>query len=166
MFDNLVYYTNLLNLPFETCGNFIQTNNILINQPQLETIGSKYTNPKSCQHKVYSSIIWHTHPVDSKPYPSSRDILKIIKNKLISTSIIFTTLGFWVLKYPFNIVLSNQQQEHHLKQIDNILLSLYNSYKKGNLNDFYNNIDFVKTMLQNRYKYFTIDFYPQTTGTT
>jgi hypothetical protein len=46
-----------------------------------------------------TEIIWHTHPPISKYYPSTEDLVRIIKQKhLAHTSIIFTAYGVWVLK--------------------------------------------------------------------
>ena len=37
-------------------------------------------NENKCQHKEYSSIIFHTHYKDLLSYPSEQDILKVFKH--------------------------------------------------------------------------------------
>ena len=50
-------------------------------------------------HEQIQSIvaIWHTHPSKGKIYPSSEDILMMLR-RIIKKSIIFTIQGFWVIE--------------------------------------------------------------------
>jgi len=53
--------------------------------------------------KYHYAIIWHVHPFKCKFYPSVEDILIIIGNNQITNervriSIIYTSLGVWILK--------------------------------------------------------------------
>jgi hypothetical protein len=53
----------------------------------------------SCQNTHYNTFIWHTHPIRANYYPSAEDILKILKNREINYSIIFTDKGIWILNF-------------------------------------------------------------------
>jgi hypothetical protein len=51
--------------------------------------------------KELYAIIWHTHPYESKFYPSREDILmvkKTRKGEKIKLSVIYTSIGIWLLK--------------------------------------------------------------------
>ena len=48
-----------------------------------------------CQHEFYSAYIYHTHPLEAKPYPSIQDLLKVLKHQTIHYSYIFTIWGTW-----------------------------------------------------------------------
>ena len=43
-------------------------------------------------------ILWHTHPYTSKPYPSTTDLLKVVKYNN-NISFIFCIFGLWTIKF-------------------------------------------------------------------
>lgn len=51
-----------------------------------------------CYYTDEYNIIWHTHPYTSKPYPSTTDLLKVIKYHH-SISFIFCIFGLWTIKF-------------------------------------------------------------------
>jgi hypothetical protein len=53
------------------------------------------------REKELYGIVWHTHPNSAKFYPSLEDILmvkKIRKNEKIKLSVIYTSIGIWLLE--------------------------------------------------------------------
>ena len=67
-------------------------------QKSKELISDQEKERQSCTNIKYSSIIFHTHPINSYSYPSIEDILKLIKHPdIIKTSVISTTWGIWIL---------------------------------------------------------------------
>lgn len=88
----------LLNHNVEYCGNFIDNYEYLSIDGQPNP-GGLTNDRKSCNYKYYSPIIWHTHPVSSKYYPSVEDIVKVLKHDIITHSFIFTPFGYWILNY-------------------------------------------------------------------
>lgn len=124
------YFKDLVfNFDREVCGNFKITESCLSNIKQLETTGKQST----CQHKVYTPVIWHTHSYLSKSYPSHQDILKIIKNKAISTSVIFTKWGIWILFFPYYLENVNNPYIYKLycEEIDKVSYFLYKDTENG-----------------------------------
>jgi len=43
-------------------------------------------------------ILWHTHPMSAKFYPSKEDFLKVLKSNPGRQSIIFTPFGRWIIE--------------------------------------------------------------------
>ena len=106
--SNIPLIKEFLRLNREICGHVYNLNgNIVL---YCENVGSLKGEKMrgSCQHSKYSSVIWHTHPNISLPYPSMEDILKVIKPRndsgLISTSYIFTSIGIWSIQGKKRII--------------------------------------------------------------
>lgn len=55
-------------------------------------------NKGYCYYTDEYNIIWHTHPYTSKPYPSTTDLLKVIKYHH-NISFIFCIFGLWTIKF-------------------------------------------------------------------
>ena len=52
----------------------------------------------TCSHKQYNSNIFHSHPSSSYAYPSTEDVVKVIKHYgKIKNSFIATKWGVWVI---------------------------------------------------------------------
>ena len=84
----------------EYCGNCyyinIPSDYIRLNLGNMIT-GRVVGNQATCIWKEHSNILWHTHPLTSRPWPSGEDIAKIIKarpdaedDKIPIVSLIFT----------------------------------------------------------------------------
>lgn len=83
----------------------------------------------TCNYKNLSSNILHTHPISSYAYPSTEDIMKVLKHHgIIINSLIATKWGIWVIK---NTISSNIYSEtvkdrifhdikHYLDQLGNL----------------------------------------------
>ena len=123
---NIQVIKDLLERSVEVCGHLIaqEKGGYL---PYLNSVGEKDT----CQHSSYSKYIWHTHPENSKGYPSVVDIVKVIKNRsIISKSFIFTTWGIWcVSANPSH--LNAKVLENIKKDLENYLADIYFATKKG-----------------------------------
>jgi len=90
--------------------------------------GEEHLDPETnqirryCQHKYYTQIIWHTHPLTSKNYPSIEDIQKVLKYDKISISIIFTSWGIWQINYSGKYRLSEiNPKDENVKKMGNDL---------------------------------------------
>lgn len=94
----------LMELKVEACGFLLFDDKELDNILYIDSISNdaSASNEKraSCTLSKYTEIIWHTHPFNHKSYPSTEDILKILKirkDNLPKISLIFTNWGIWQL---------------------------------------------------------------------
>ena len=117
-------YAELEDRDDEVCG-FLKSNreNNYLELDEQENISKDYTR-NSCQTRKYKKMIYHTHPFVSKSYPSIEDIFKIMKNKIIKVSIIFTRWGIWEL--------------HCNKKTDKISKEIINDVDEQLTNIYYN----------------------------
>jgi len=110
---------------------------------------------KTCDHKIYSRILFHTHPTGSIIYPSANDIIFLNYNKkVLSTSIIATSIGIWILTNNYinpNSVNANAKNEIQ-QQLNKIINFNTASNNYAILNDIIMNISKIMDM--------NIDFYP------
>jgi hypothetical protein len=83
-------YNDLMNNNREICGKQEDGKFYLLSEGPLPPAKS------SCQLDKNYPIIWHTHPVSSKFYPSIQDILKVIKHST-QISYIFTSQIIWII---------------------------------------------------------------------
>ena len=97
----------------EMCGYII--NNIL------HTAVKQHEKSKCYWKTPYQQVIWHTHPLHSKYYPSYQDILKIIKHININQSYILTSQGFWILSYRGYI----NEWEQYIDKLQKYLNAFY-----------------------------------------
>jgi hypothetical protein len=148
--DNLEgIYAELEDRDYEICG-FLKSNreNKYLELDEQENISTDFTR-KSCQTKKYK-MIYHTHPLSSKSYPSSEDIFKIVKlkNKIIKISVIFTRWGIWELYCNKKSDIITDKIKHNVKQQ---LTSIYHQQNgareelrsKSLLNKAINNINMI-----------------------
>jgi len=99
---DLEYIINLLCETSEYCGILhvdSDTNELFIDKDSINKGKKDSYGRLYCANKKYDKIIWHTHPKLSKYFPSTEDILKILKNSNINQSFIFTSFGYWALYY-------------------------------------------------------------------
>jgi hypothetical protein len=96
--NNINTIKDFLKLDTEICGfYFLNDKEPILFVDKIGEIEEK-TGRHFCQHSKYSKIIWHTHPINGKAYPSVEDILKILKLRdLPKISLIFTSWGIWEL---------------------------------------------------------------------
>jgi len=145
-------YNNKLTLYHEVCG-FIEKGELNSLQVIQKENVSK-SDRMSCQTRGLSQVIYHTHPNISKFYPSSEDILKIVKekNKEIMCSIIFTKYGIWeIVRKNFVFYDLTDDKEDIEKTVKEILANIYNNNAKGrklkDVDDIYTNINLIKEIL-------------------
>jgi hypothetical protein len=87
-------------------------------------------NTNSCVLTRYYSVIWHTHPKSEKGYPSTQDILKVLKHEQIRKSLVFTTWGIWIIS---NVGKTINKHANH----DNSLLLYFQDLIQGNIDRLY-----------------------------
>ena len=150
---------SFLNFNFEICGCIKEAHGgriIFEVHSQDETkIGS---DKLMCEHLSYSRHIFHTHPNISKCYPSAKDIIKVMKNSMIMSSIIFCKWGVWEIysnkKYSFS--LSEKQIEND--KINKLLVELYEMTGKGRANEVdYKKINKCVKKIEDKYKSFGLE---------
>ena len=93
----------------EHCGNCVISNNMVSLNLYNMFIGGVVDGRATCQYEEYSNILWHTHPLTSRPWPSGEDIEKMIKprpgeenDKIPVVSLIFTKWGIWQIVVPMH----------------------------------------------------------------
>ena len=149
-------YQHYLKQPFEVCGHITQQSDahrlqlIIVAEGENKVKGQ----PASCSTGVNYPVVWHTHPIVTKIYPSLVDIFKVIKYPSI-TSLIFTQYGFWQLtcptiyknpsnefksyintfldKFYFN---SGKGRQYNLNSINKLVYNINNAMKKGGITNY------------------------------
>lgn len=123
---------NILYEKEEICANAVLDENANGNTNVLKLINVQYgetvNGRESCSVKVYSPIIFHTHPRSSWNPPSVEDINKVFKNKNIRTSIIVSSWGL------FEIIKTRNINEKVLP--DKVLNEIKNIIDTININTF------------------------------
>jgi hypothetical protein len=150
---DLKYFKSLIKLDVEYCGNLDFVNKIVYK-------GQNNIDRGLC-NVPNSELIWHTHPEGFKAYPSPEDILKILKNSIIKTSIIFTSWGIWIMYYPYNISQFNEPDKynHQKQRLQEINTQLYHSTEKGKtktISKYINAVNEYIKILESRYAKFII----------
>lgn len=110
---DLEYFKTLIFKEVEICGSFKCNGDCLEIEDRSEVEG-RYGERNMCQHRWYSPFIWHTHQYLAKAYPSGQDITKVIVNKEINCSYIFTTWGVWVICYQGSRNFSDREKENEI----------------------------------------------------
>jgi len=144
-YDDLLKVQELLFLKEERCGvlNRVITpitpitpifqNTLEVNRIFKVVVDEKAIIEKGmCKPVVFSEYIWHTHPYGSKSYPSSTDILKVIKKKNdVKCSLIFTPWGIWEIAGYKKFNLTQDKKERQTEYINAKFSKLYFSTEKG-----------------------------------
>jgi hypothetical protein len=93
----------------EYCGNCVISNNMVSLNLDNKFIGDVVNGRGTCRYEEHSNILWHTHPLTSRPWPSGEDIDKMIKprpgienDKIPVVSLIFTKWGIWQIVVPMH----------------------------------------------------------------
>lgn len=98
--------------------------------------------------------IWHTHSQYSKAYPSSHDIIKILKIKRLNpifkrTSYIFTTWGIWIVSSKNRVKMNFTILENNIKKYLNEIYFKY--YKNVSVEERINiipDMDFIDFIIE------------------
>lgn len=150
-------YQDYLKLPFEVCGYISQQTDahrlqlIIVAKGENKVKGQ----PASCSTGVNYPVVWHTHPIVTKIYPSLVDIFKVIKYPSI-TSLIFTQYGFWQLTCPTTYTAPSDEfkdyintfldkfyfdgdgkgRQYNLNSINKLVYNINNAMKKGGITNY------------------------------
>lgn len=132
----LNYLKEDLFLDVEICGNFFITEN---NEFKIReaTKGTKEIYRGVCKQPKYDSFIFHTHAMDMKPYPSTEDVLKILKekNKIIKSSFVFTKWGIYEISCGKHVKEKDQSTVKEI--IEYYIEKIYHNTNKGKDYDYY-----------------------------
>ncbi len=84
------------------------------------TMGKTIKGRKTCDNVgTNTTYLYHSHPIMSRSYPSTEDVMKLVKHpRSYKVSIIATRWGIYTLKNTFKSIADN-------KNIDEYLLSRY-----------------------------------------
>ena len=117
----------LLHDEYEVCGIIKDGKIIPLNR------GTVYEGRNTCswpEKYKNEKILWHTHPMSAKFYPSKEDFLKVIKSNPGRQSIIFTPFGRWIIEKRSN---KQTQPEYLIEKIkkynDNLYKETYQPLK-------------------------------------
>lgn len=155
----------LLNLTVETCGSIsiIDDKNVYL---ELQTTGKEL--PDKCTHLFYRPHIFHTHVLKNKSYPSTQDIIKVMKKHEIVSSLIVTHWGIWEICCPIKMKINEKDETNvrlfiqkqlnrlHSKKLDesliyNVITTLETQYNKNF--DFGFSIKFKNWTTLDKYNY-------------
>lgn len=94
---DLISLKKKLSLDYNVCGSLLYKNNteyIKISQNKNTSVDKKRMG---CTTNISSKIIYHIHPIGTQIYPSTQDILKMMKmkNNNIENNLVITTIGIW-----------------------------------------------------------------------
>jgi|SRR3989304_2551058 len=148
--DELKNIFPTLSIEYEVCG-YLKSSNHYLNI-YTENKGQK----GECESR-YRKYMWHTHPSVSKAYPSATDIIKVIKNEVIITSIIFTVWGIWeihsVKKSPNLSLEKRQSMNKHINELSELVYLITDkgripTLSQEQLGEIYNYIAKMMRMFQ------------------
>lgn len=138
----------VFNFPLtEWCGTLKRNslNKLSINQT---TIFKGNTQARgSCSLSfLETDIIWHTHGLKHKSYPSVEDIMKVVVNDEITQSYIFTQWGIWKLEYQYSI--KNKSLYKHMENdLNEYSKIIYENANKG-IGDYKDEyIDYIRSYI-------------------
>lgn len=121
-------FKQLLNLSIETCGLLKLTDK---GEPIIEIHLSKFNDKNRCVHTYYKEHIFHTHIHKNESFPSAHDVVKVMKNTTIQSSLIATHWGIWEITCRKKYNFSPDEQNHITKRIEKMLSPLH-EYKNYN----------------------------------
>jgi len=143
---------DVFNKPVEICA-FLNKDEIkiLTIDKKSITLGTSKSEGKraSCNYmeKYRGNYIYHSHPKESRSYPSSEDIIKVLKSDKLMFSIIATRWGEYIIKqtnkYQLEASLWSENKQQKYKEqitryIDRIgIMENDKGYKEGIYDDLY-----------------------------
>ena len=114
----------------EKCGYLIPhgENRVVVIE---DGIGGQRRGRRLCNYNSpYKKYLWHTHPLTSQSYPSTEDVIKVIKprtNDVVMVSLIFTKWGLWEMFAKSKGIISNSVSH----DLNNAYGRLYNMTERG-----------------------------------
>lgn len=138
-FNALQGVFKMLSKNIEMCGLLIQSgkpSKYTEFFPYVDAVGQESKDGKNmCINPRYGYYIWHTHSFTMKGYPSTEDILKIIKLRnlpfQIKASFIFTSWGIWELSTYGKVKLSKEMKNYLLNKLNPVWYGIYQISNKG-----------------------------------
>uniref|UniRef100_A0A6C0HD88 Uncharacterized protein n=1 Tax=viral metagenome TaxID=1070528 RepID=A0A6C0HD88_9ZZZZ len=114
--------------------------------------GDVTTGRKTCKNKGKSSgFLYHSHPFSSRSYPSTEDIVKVLKYDF-KVSIIATRWGIYTIKNPIKQKIKEDEVDYYLKKIlKNVDVIGRMENKKGFLAEKYLNPEDFKGDFHSKY---------------
>jgi hypothetical protein len=97
------FYSYVVDYSVEICANISTDNDFVLTdvvsgKDEQYTQNSVVKTRQTCTLSRYSHYIFHSHPLQSRAYPSAEDILKVLKNRhIIIQSYISTSWGVWII---------------------------------------------------------------------
>jgi hypothetical protein len=81
-------------------------------------------NRVACTFKPpYEELLWHTHPIGVKAYPSAEDVMKVLKKRsnkrMIQRSFIYTAWGVWELYAAKKMDIPREDEKRLVEKINN-----------------------------------------------
>ncbi len=125
----LPLFEDMLKLEYEICGVLKLDETGKIKEIDIQSIGG--TDFFACQHTSYAKYIFHTHPHAAKSYPSAEDIVKVLKNRNIAISVIFSQWGIWTIHSKRKAETSEKQKKEQVDILNKLLAPLYFATNKG-----------------------------------
>lgn len=125
----LELFKQLLNLSIETCGIIKYDGS---GEPIIEIHTSQHNTKNRCVHKYYGLHLFHTHIHKDESFPSAHDIVKVMKNASIKTSLIISHWGIWEIISERKYLFKPDEQKHITNTMEKMLSPLHN-YKCYNL---------------------------------
>jgi len=132
---------SFLNLDFEVCGSIKDHESssgskiiLEIHSQYKEKVKEEDIGKSHCYHLNYSKYIFHTHPYYSKSYPSSTDIIKVMNNSIIISSLIFTKWGIWEIYSAKKMKFNDIQKEETKEILNKFLKGIYENTEGGRTN--------------------------------
>ena len=160
--DLLLYIQqNLLQKATEVCGNIMELEGRGVLVDVVDGTIDANTRRPLCKPLKVKNVYFHTHPITSKAYPSSEDILTVMKVKpfQIKKYLIFTAWGIWVLssskKDDFS---SAEKTAMTLKKLNEFGEELYRNTKRGRMELTPKNSDRLFEDIENYIRQITEEF--------
>lgn len=125
-------YSMVMNESVEYCGNLVTSpSGMLKNDPEIWE-GSNEDGRGMCNFKRKTDWFFHTHPSNSKSYPSFEDIMSIAATKRL-VSVIATYWGIWIITKREHTI-QDRKDPHVKRDYDDVSKLLY-AQTKPNKNE-------------------------------
>lgn len=144
--------SDVFNKPVEVCALLAEDDIKVLtidNKTITLGVGKQERQRASCSYtrEYKGNYIYHSHPNESRSYPSSEDIVKVLKTDKLRFSIIATRWGVYIIKptnksHEIASMWSDRKQKYYMdkikKYIDKIgIMENDKGYKEGTYDDIY-----------------------------
>lgn len=120
------FLQDVLIFPLEICGSMEKKNG--------EYVIKEYTQGSNiprqhCNYSILSRVVFHTHPLSSKSYPSIEDLAKVVKYPQVKVWLLACKWGIWYMR-----VSSHKLNSDFLQKVNDRLYHITNSRERPELN--------------------------------